>query len=306
MVDILLATYNGEKYLREQLDSLLSQTYKDIRIIIHDDGSYDGTVNVIKEYRDSFRSKIVYIEDEVSFGDPGRNFAFLLGLSKGDYVMFCDQDDVWDKDKVRLMLGAMKAAEKKYDNTLPLVVFSDYEVVDENLNPLDVNEKNLEVAKHYTTFNRLIVQNYVTGCTMIINRRAADMFGEYDERMDMHDWWIALYTSAIGKVVHFPKKLMLYRQHSGNEVGAKDVKSFRYRLLKLLDPATRNAKNDAYDAMELLDERFGDELPDKSRKLLDDFLLMRDKPKIQRVRTLVKYRILKSDMVRSIGQMFYI
>ncbi len=313
MVDILLATFNGEKYLREQLDSLLDQTYQKIRILIHDDGSSDGTVDIIKEYVSNFPSKISFIDDGSFFGDPARNFAHLIKQSTADYIMFSDQDDVWNSDKVRVMLGAMKVAEKRYRDdekktygALPLLVFSDYELVDVDLNPIKVDEKKLEVAKHYTTFNRLIVQNYVSGCTMMINRAAALLFGEYDDRMDMHDWWIALYVSAMGRVMHLPSKLMKYRQHSENTVGAKNIKSFKYRISKIMNPETKNGKNDAFSAMDLMNERFGDILPDKSKEMVDVFISMKTMSKPARIKTLLKYKFLKSDVIRALGQIVYI
>ncbi|MDO4623501.1 MAG: glycosyltransferase family 2 protein [Eubacteriales bacterium] len=307
MVDILLASYNGERFIREQLDSLLNQTEKGIRIIVRDDGSTDGTGNILEEYRLRHADKIELVGDRSASGSPARNFMELLKYSKSEYIMFCDQDDVWDPEKVHKMLVRMQAEEKRCrDGAEPILVFSDYEVVDANLKPLPIREDSLQVAKYYHTFNRLLVQNYVTGCTMMINRTAALLAGEYDSRMLMHDWWIALYVSAMGTVVHMPEKLMKYRQHGRNDVGATDVRSMKYRLKKLADRKVSRSKDTYYAQAELLKERYTDALPERIQRTLDEFLKIRTLAKPARMKALVAGGYLKSDLVRTMGQLFYI
>jgi glycosyltransferase involved in cell wall biosynthesis len=307
MVDILLATYNGEKYLREQLDSLLAQTYQDFRIVIRDDGSTDATMDIIKEYLIRHGEKIVLIRDDRKCGSPAKNFMELMKHTRADYIMFCDQDDVWLPDKVQKMLVRMQAEEKSSaDGAEPILLFTDYYVVDADLKVMDVPEDSLQIAKHFHSFNRLLVQNYITGCTCMINKTACLLAGEYDERILMHDWWVALYVSAMGHIVHFPEKLMYYRQHGGNDVGAKNVKSFRYRLEKMLDPDTRRSKDNYFAQAELLKERFRAEMNEHSTLVLDGFLRIRELPKTARVKALIDGGYLKSDLVRNLGFMLYI
>jgi hypothetical protein len=140
----------------------------------------------------------------------------------------------------------------------------------------------------------------------MINKTACLLAGEYDERILMHDWWMALYVSALGHLVHYPAKLMYYRQHGGNDVGAKNVKSFRYRLEKIKDPAVRHAKDNYYAQAELLKERFRSLMKEHNRLVLDEFLKIRELPKAARVKALIDGGYLKSDLVRNLGFMFYI
>jgi len=307
LVDILLATYNGEKYLREQLDSLFNQTFQDFRILVRDDGSTDGTMRILREYALHHAGKIEIIEDDLGGGNPARNFMLLMKHSTAGYVMFCDQDDSWMPDKVSTLLQRMQAEEKRTaDGAAPILVFSDYQVTDAQLRPLPVNESSLQIARHYRSLNRLLVQNYITGCTMMINKTACQLAGDYDSRILMHDWWIALYVSAMGRICHVPEKLTYYRQHGDNDVGARDVKSMEYRLEKLRDKSVRNSKNTYYAQAELLKERFYAEMSGKSQKILDDFLAIRDYPKLKRMKALIDGGYLKSDWVRSLGYLLYI
>ncbi|MEE8886442.1 MAG: glycosyltransferase family 2 protein [Eubacteriales bacterium] len=307
MVDILLATYNGEKYLREQLDSLFAQTYQGFRILVRDDGSTDGTMHILREYALHHAGKIEIIHDNAGGGNPARNFIQLMKHSTAGYVMFCDQDDYWFPDKIQVMLQRMQVEEKRAaDGAAPILVFSDYRVADSHLNPMPVNESHLQIARFYKSFNRLLVQNYVTGCATMINKTACQMAGDYDERILMHDWWVALYVSAMGRIVHIPMKLMYYRQHNNNDVGARDVKSMQYRIEKLKDRNVRNSKYSYYGQAELLKERYFSEMSADARKTLSDFLEIQNYPKLKRMKAAVDGGFLKSDVIRSLGYILYI
>lgn len=306
--DILLASYNGENYIAEQLDSLLNQTEQEFRILIHDDGSTDRTAAIIREYQERFPDKILLIEDGIRWGSPAENFMSLIGYEvrnrRAEYVMFCDQDDFWFADKVRATLEAMRVREKAAGGRqVPVLVFSDYIAADEQLHPLKIRENHLQIAGFHLDLPHLLVQNYVTGCTMMVNRAALEWAGAYDPRMQMHDWWIALYTGAAGEIFHLNRKLMYYRQHGKNDVGAKDVKSLKYRLKKLRDPAIRLSMQKNLDQASLLKERHYQKLPAESRSTLDRFLEVQNSPKWKKICILAKGRYLKSDLVRSIGEL---
>ena len=305
MVEILLASYNGEKYIAEQLESLIAQTEKDISVLIRDDGSTDATLDIIRRYSAAYPEMIRLIEDEVRCGDPARNFMQLMTYSTADYTMFCDQDDFWFPEKVERTLAAMRRAEEEQGKERPVVVFSDYVVADKDLVPLPVKEENLQVAAAHTELSRLLVQNYITGCTMMLNRKAVEMAGKYDERILMHDWWVGLYASACGTIVHLPVRLMYYRQHGSNDVGAKDVKSFRYRISRLLDPGIRDSMQNYYRQAELLEERFGSCLPADAGRTLRVFLALPGLPRHRRIAALVRGGYLKSDLVRIIGELVF-
>ncbi|EIO7716388.1 glycosyltransferase, partial [Campylobacter coli] len=128
-VAVILATYNGEKYLKQQIDSILDQTYKDIKIYIGDDSSKDNTINIIKTYKNLYPDKITYYQNETNIGFI-KNFEKLLQIAKEDYIAFSDQDDVWLPCKLEEQIKAIKEVEKK-DN-LPIMCHSDLIMIDEN------------------------------------------------------------------------------------------------------------------------------------------------------------------------------
>ncbi|MFN4244894.1 MAG: glycosyltransferase [Brevinematia bacterium] len=124
LVEILLATYNGAKYLSELLDSIVNQTYKNIRILIHDDGSTDETRNIIKEYTQRYPDKITFIDDGVKTNGSTWNFEHLMKFSTAERIMFADQDDVWLPEKVEISLNNINELEKVYGNQTPLLVYT--------------------------------------------------------------------------------------------------------------------------------------------------------------------------------------
>jgi glycosyltransferase involved in cell wall biosynthesis len=306
MVDIVIATYNGEKYLREQLDSIINQTYKNIKIYIRDDGSKDNTVNIIKEYVEEYPEKIVYITDNVKCGSAKSNFMQAMKYTSSEYIMFSDQDDIWLPEKIRHSLIRMKKIENRYGPDIPILVFGSYRPVDEHLNYIKGKEKKRQEAKYKLNFSNLLVQNYVNGCLMIINRKLAELMGEYNDGILMHDWWAALIAAGAGKINHIDEVMMLYRQHTDNVVGSVDVKSFKYRIGKLKDPKTKDASSYYFRQAELLYCRCKSNLSEKNRKLLKQFIELYHKKKRDKIIGLIKGNYLKSDFVRIMGQFWYI
>jgi glycosyltransferase involved in cell wall biosynthesis len=221
-IDILLATYNGQKYLREQIDSILSQSNQDWQLVIRDDKSLDDTLSIIKDYLARYPDKIKLIEDNGCHLGAKLNFQCLLEHSTAEYIMFCDQDDVWLPQKIDITLNAMKVAEKNFHNK-PIMIHSDLVVVDANLKKVASSLWTYQkvVPSKNDDLNRIILQNVATGCTIMINSKAKDVSLPIPEEAVMHDWWIALKVAQYGKILHIPKQLVLYRQHTGNLVGAK-------------------------------------------------------------------------------------
>ncbi len=221
-VDILLATYNGQEYLAEQINSILAQSYQDWQLLIRDDESSDDTLSIIKEYLSTYSSKIKIIEDNDHHLGAKFNFQRLLEYSTAEYIMFCDQDDVWLKQKIEVTLKAMRAAEKNYPNK-SIMVHSDLIVVDENLKKIADSKWAYEKIwpRKNDDLNRIISQNVATGCTIMINKRAKNVSLPIPKDAIMHDWWIAIKVAEHGKIIHITDKLVLYRQHPDNLVGAK-------------------------------------------------------------------------------------
>lgn len=229
-VDILLATYNGESFIREQIDSLLNQTYPDIRVIIRDDGSKDSTRLILEEYAQRRPDKIRLLFDGENLGAQ-QNFARLMEFARSDYIMFCDQDDVWKNDKVEKSLKEMRRLEAEFGKTVPLLVHTDLCVADKHLNEKSPSFwKYVKLNPKNDGLNRLIVQNVVTGCTVLMNRALLELSTPIPKEALMHDWWVALAASAFGKIGFVPEATIYYRQHGKNQIGA--IKYSLYTLLK--------------------------------------------------------------------------
>lgn len=305
MIEILMATYNGERFLAEQIDSLLSQTVKDFQILIHDDASSDRTSEIIQDYASRYPLQIRCIVDGVQCGSAVKNFLHLTEYATAEYVMYCDQDDVWLPDKIAISLDAMKKAEARLGKDFPILVFADCTPVDVNLNPQKMTKSM--VSQQSLTMNRLLVQNCVSGCVMMCNRALYSLLGSYDQAILMHDWWAALIAAAMGEIVFIPKEVMLYRQHGGNSVGAVDTRSFHYRLQMLTDEETRKKKDLYFRQAALLQKRFADRLTSDAAAVLGNFLKIPEyRGKIHRIFALNGGGYCKSDSVAQIGFSLFI
>lgn len=212
-VEIVLSTYNGEKYIKDQIDSLLNQDFNNFTIIIRDDGSTDNTKNVLKEYVNHEKIKIIYGEN---IGVVNSFFHLLTQTSSDvDYIAFCDQDDFWLSDKVSRAVGILN----QHDNSMPLVYCSAYTLVDENLKPFSNSKSNKGIIPSPAN---AIIENIVTGCTAMINHKCRDLIIEsLPQHCIMHDWWLYLVGTHFGKVIYDKESKILYRQHSNNVVGAE-------------------------------------------------------------------------------------
>ena len=220
MIAILLCTYNGEKYLCEQLDSLLNQSYKDYNIYIHDDGSIDNTNNILKSYQFKHSEKIHILEDNIKGRGAKNSFMWLLSKVNAEYYMFCDQDDIWLKNKVEDSFIRIKDLEYQHPQK-PITVYTDLSLIDKNGNiifPSFWKYSNFKI-KFSNKFNFLSLKNVVTGCTMIFNNRAKQISFPINENIQMHDYSIALMTAKYGILDYIPKQTILYRQHENNVVG---------------------------------------------------------------------------------------
>jgi glycosyltransferase involved in cell wall biosynthesis len=232
-INILLATYNGESFLSEQIDSILSQSNQDWSIIAHDDGSTDKTVEILKKYQTIAPGKITLIEDGFKSGGAKNNFHHLLHFSDAPYVMFCDQDDIWFEDKIEITLQRMLSEEEKTPQK-PILVHADLNVVDKDLNTIALSMFDYQrLPREIGSLDEILAQNNVTGCTMMINRKAIDVSLPIAHTAIMHDWWIACKVVQHAGIVSFiPRSVIAYRQHDGNSVGSKKI-NLRHYFLKL-------------------------------------------------------------------------
>ncbi len=263
MIDILLATYNGAKYIDRQMKSLLTQDKEgldtDIHLIIRDDGSTDGTMDLIKHRIKYYKEKrpdpmeVTILEDSKASGSPAANFMRLLAMSKAEYVMFSDQDDMWYRRKTAATYRFMKKQEEKYGKDTPILVHTDLSLMNEEGKKTAASFYDYQKLPKDDKLSTLLIQNTVTGCTMMLNRAAADLLKKApdSEMILMHDHYAAVLVAATGKVVFLDEALIRYRQHSENVVGAhaagsaaeykNRIEKGRSKFLKDMDLSYRQA-----------------------------------------------------------------
>tara|TARA_R110001583_G_scaffold118774_1_gene270238 strand:+ start:5208 stop:6035 length:828 start_codon:yes stop_codon:yes gene_type:complete len=229
MIQILLATFNGAKYLEVQLDSLLAQTYNSWTLLVHDDGSEDQTFDILKAYQRKYPDIIEILEDGLIFGNARDNFTHLITNATSEYVMFCDQDDVWLPEKIEKTVAKMQVLERLYAG-LPIVVHTDLVVVDESLHSIAPSMFEYQgLDKSINSLLQILAKNSVTGCTMMVNQQAIAVSLPILSSAVMHDWWIAANVIKQQGVVEFiDEPLIRYRQHSSNSVGAKKQSIFTF------------------------------------------------------------------------------
>jgi glycosyltransferase involved in cell wall biosynthesis len=229
-VEILLATFNGEKFLARQIESVISQTHTNWRLLISDDGSTDSTLEIATRF--SLQDQRIAVVNSSKQGGVVPNFSKALSFAAADYFMFCDQDDVWLDDKIAIMLDHLIKMEETHGKNVPILGFSDLSVVDHDLSEIS---ESFYVANKLDPNNNLdsrylMWSSSVYGCTVIFNAALARIAAPIPAGMPMHDQWFALVATLTGLVFYVPKRTIMYRQHSANVVGARR-KNFYSRLI---------------------------------------------------------------------------
>lgn len=248
-LSIALCTYNGSSFLKEQLNSLARQTYKPMELVVCDDCSSDDTLCLVKEFAKNAPFVVRIIENKVSVG-PVKNFSQAILACSEDYVALCDQDDVWLENKLELLLNKMMEIEAHVGSNVPLLVHSDLVVTDEKLQPVFFSMMEQQHIRNETDMQNaqrvLSIQNYVTGCTVLINRTLVESACPIPTNAVMHDWWLALIAASKGYIGFVEQPLVYYRQHKSNTVGAVmnrplkiirdifDIGKTRDKLLKIM------------------------------------------------------------------------
>ena len=204
-IDILMATYNGEKYLAEQIDSIICQTYKNWNLLIRDDGSSDNTFKILKEYEKK-DDRIKIIKDKKGNLGIAKNFEELLKISSSELIMFSDQDDVWKKDKIKIML--------KYVGNSDLII-SDAIVTNEKLKC--ISESLFCLVKSKNGIIKNVIKNTYYGCCMLFKRKILEEVLPIPNNKEIgHDLWIGLISEKYYKVKFIDEKLIYFRRHSNN------------------------------------------------------------------------------------------
>ena len=235
-IAILLATYNGEKYLDEQVRSLFSQTYRDFVVIARDDHSSDQTPEILARWSAAQPDKIRVVSDDCGNLRPTANFGRLLEICDAPYFALCDQDDIWLPNKVERAINEIRRLENQFGETIPILVHSDLIVVDEKLNeisPSFFDHSKIDVSKG-GRLDHLLFNNIVTGCASMGNRALLDLVRPIPDGAPMHDWWLALVAASCGVVGTIAEPTILYRQHGRNQVGAGPAEGKEHPLGRAL------------------------------------------------------------------------
>ena len=265
-IDVLLATYNGEKYLKEQIDSILNQTYQNVHLIISDDCSKDETQKILKEYKEKDDRITVYIQEQ-NLGYI-KNFEFLLEKVESDYYMLSDQDDVWLPEKIEKSMQTLK--EKNAD-----LVFGDLEVVDENLKTIYPSFGDFMLLDSYQV-NYLY--NCVTGCTILSKKKfIKDILPvPSNSKFVPHDYWMALMVALRGKLAYIPEKYIKYRQHGNNQIGTDKI-SHKFKKLDQVRELFINVKLGVFGTYVENNDKFPKELQEQNKKALEYFEMLQNK-----------------------------
>lgn len=296
LVDVLLATWNGARYLPDLLDSLLAQTYPHFRVLVSDDGSTDETQAILERYRPRFGGRLVLLSPRPHADGALRNFEYLMQSSLEDgqarWVMFCDQDDVWLSHKVAHSLAEMQRLENRSGTHMPCLVHTDLTVVDQDLAPIApsfVRYQSMNPGR--CSALELLSMNQVTGCATMVNRSLLAMALPIPAEVVVHDWWCAV-VSGSGHRFFIDVPSLLYRQHAVNQIGAQN-RSWPSRAMRLLKDGVgvlrraRAAGHDSYWQAHALEARLRREQRDAS--YVSEYLAWRNRPLWQRIHSYRKY-----------------
>lgn len=232
-VSIALCTFNGALYLREQLDSLLRQTVLPTELILSDDGSSDASVSIVAEFARTVGTKLIVAPTHAQLG-VAQNFNLALSLCSQQYAALSDQDDVWLPGKLATVLKAMHEGEARYGTSCPLLVHTDLTVVSADLRTISssfMRSEGLCNPSPGDVLTTLLTQNFVTGCTMLINRPLLECALPIPKEAVVHDWWIALVAASCGHVLYVDQPTTLYRQHDSNAIGVATMAMSLKRII---------------------------------------------------------------------------
>ena len=219
-VDILMAAYNGERFVAEQIESIQEQSFHDWRLIVSDDCSSDGTLDIVRRFAHA-DSRIQIMKRKRKSGSAQANFLDALRSTSASYVMFCDQDDFWLPHKLETFL----AHAEDHDGSIPSLYFSDMEVVDDYRQPIhDSFMLSSHLDSRRIRLNQLLPLCCVAGCASMMNRPLVDIVNKTDsyQAINMHDAWVALVACVFGRIYYIDEITVQYRQHFDNVVGSKD------------------------------------------------------------------------------------
>jgi len=308
MISIILTTYNGERFIAEQIDSILSQSYKDFRLLIFDDVSTDNTFAIVSDYARRYPEIIFAKQNAINTGGAHHNFIHQITRVRDDYIMLCDQDDVWMDDKIDLTFERMLEMERIHGRDTPIMVHTDVTVTNENLQMVSQSYKEMANLDYsFNRLNNLVSMNIATGCTIMYNRALAEHFTVVPDFIVMHDWWISLVAATFGEIGNIEGQTVLYRQHEFNSVGAKNVLSLRYINYVLSHIGIMSGKlNDSYRQARSFIKIYSDLLNGVQLELLSAHAYMSRRSRLGKIISLIRYNTFLCGFARKVAQVIVI
>lgn len=312
-ITVLLATYNGERYIDSLLNSLMKQTISDFSILISDDFSSDKTLDIIKKHTHDKPGKIRLLSHPTRFGNAKDNFLFLLKNATGDVFLFCDQDDIWLPNKIERTLNEYSRHE--INKTTPTLIHTDLKVVDQDLKIIHSSFIKYSRLPEFIKFPQgYLFQNNVTGCTTLINealrQEITSVLKKYPSlhtKIIMHDWFLAIVASFLGRIYFIPEQLILYRQHAANSVGAKNTGSVYFLISKLLNMREYIGQNkQAREQANAFFAAFKGKLNPGFLPFVRSFCSITEQNKVSRITFHIKNHLLKHGLLRKAAQIFWI
>lgn len=309
MIAIIMGTYNGEKYIKEQIGSILAQDYKEWKLFIFDDGSRDDTEAIVNEYIKIYPGKIYFYKNKGNYGPAGNFFngikeAAVMLAPDAEYFCFSDQDDVWVEDKLSRSLAKIMQIE----DGEPALVFSDVAITDKNLTiTADSYFEAEKVDKTKISLNYLLMENKLIGGTVMVNRALVNLELKAEkaglipyEKAKMHDWWFGLLAAAFGNIGYVEGFTEYYRQHGNNVVGGESFNSYLKARISKIDEIRHRIDENISQGEEFL-KYFGEMLAEPELSTVKEFVSLRTKGFLDKRVSIIKNRFLKSGLIRNIA-----
>lgn len=273
-IEILMATYNGETYIREQIDSIINQTYKNWVLLVRDDNSKDNTVSIIEEYEQK-DSRIRLLRDKKGNLGFVRNFEELMANSLEDFIMFSDQDDYWIENRIEKYIEIITNLSSE-DMEKPLLIHSNSFICDKELNIK--KEKFISNCAENKEFDIVFFNYIVQGSTALVNRKLVNLALPFSSKVTLHDRYLHLLAEFLGKRIFLNQSLMKYRQHDNNKIGAN------YSIVKKILKKKYFNNEDRELILEIRNKYIENINKEKIMKI-DDYLEVTDisRPKLSRL-----------------------
>lgn len=306
-IDILLATYNGEKNLEAQLQSIIDQTYSNWNLIVRDDNSTDKTMDILECFKNQYPDKINIVKDNYVCGSAKKNFFRLFNYSTSKYIACCDQDDYWLENKLEIMVKELKKIERK---GMPALVYSDLYVVDSKLNIISDSFFDYSMfPKNASKINDILIQNCVTGCAMMFNDELREyLVKDYNiDNIIMHDWLAGLIAYTLGTAKFVDQSLIKYRQHDSNTVGANNPKTFKNAIIQARKgfKFARKVVTDTYAQIQEFYDINQQDIPIEIKNLLIGYGNLKNQTKIKRLYFYRLNNIKKQGIIRKIWLLIF-